>query len=79
MPQVVHQPAPSHPVRRFPDITPAKHDGDQQDQELSKDDIKAHKAELQHMQHKDPKHGGEPNNLKKTDPISSSASTKPGR
>lgn len=49
---------------RFPKITPVKHDGDVSP-ELSKEDVKAHKEELQHLQKKDPKHGGEPNNMSK--------------
>ena len=65
---------------RFPNITPAKHDGQEDNaEELSKDDLKARKEEMRNMQQKDAKHGGESNRLTKADPISSSASTKPGR
>jgi hypothetical protein len=61
--------------RRFPKITPAKHDGaTTNDPELSKLDIDAHKEELKNMQHKDPKNGGQPNNLSKhTDNVKSTS------
>jgi len=44
------------------------------------DDIVAHKEELKNMQHKDAKHGGEPNNLSKhTDNVKSMSGGMAGR
>lgn len=65
--------------REFPKITPSKHDGmTTSTSELSKGDIAAHKEELQNMDNKGPKHGGEPiimskhfGNVKSTSAMSS--------
>jgi hypothetical protein len=63
--------------KEFPNITPAKHDGADAP-ELSKEDIKAHKEELQHQQNAAPKYdpSGESKNI---GPVKSAANIKAGR